>query len=99
MTSVLAVYENGVLRPKVPLHLAEGQEVEVTMVHAKPAPEPISDEEITRRLKEAKTYQEWYEVTKLFPPDEGDEYDILKALEENRRWSDGLPTIEQEKPS
>jgi predicted DNA-binding antitoxin AbrB/MazE fold protein len=92
MISVLAVYENGVLRPKEPLDLAEGQTVEITVSEPKPAEPPVSEEEIDRRLSEAKTYQEWLEATKLLPPDDGG-YDIVKALDENRRWSGDRPIL------
>lgn len=83
MTSVLAVYENGVLRPKVPLHLAEGQEVEVTMVDAKPVSEPISDEEYLNRLQAAKSLQEMFAVMDSGPPEP--ELDIMEAVNESRR--------------
>ena len=84
MTTVTAVYERGVLRPTEPLDLAEGERVELTIR----SPDPLSEEEIIRRIKAAKTYRELFEVTKLLPPDDGD-WDIEKALEANRRWSNG----------
>ncbi|HET6575421.1 MAG TPA: antitoxin family protein [Fimbriiglobus sp.] len=98
MISVLAVYENGVLRPKEPLALAEGQTVEITVSEPKPAESPISDDEYIRRLDAVKSIQEWVELTKLLPPDDGG-YDIVKALEENRRWSEGRPPPPEEGPT
>lgn len=92
MTTVLAVYENGVLRPARPLELAEGETVEVTVSKPKPAEVPISDEEFIRRVEGCKTYHEWLELTKLLPPDDGG-YDIVKALDENRRWSGERPLL------
>ena len=50
----------------------------------------LSDEEYAQRLESAKTLQEWVEITKLLPADDGG-YDILKALDENRRFSGELP--------
>jgi predicted DNA-binding antitoxin AbrB/MazE fold protein len=87
-----AVYAGGVLRPVQPLGLEEGQTVEVTVVPASAVPttKPISEEEIIRRIQACKTYQEWLEVTKLLPSDDGG-YDIVKALDANRRWSGELP--------
>jgi predicted DNA-binding antitoxin AbrB/MazE fold protein len=82
-TTVQAVYTEGVLRPVQPLALAEGETVEVTISQAAVS---MSEEEIIRRIQACKTYREWLEVTKLLPPDDGD-YDIVKALDENRRWS------------
>ena len=92
--SVLAVYENGVLRPTQPLDLAEGETVEVTVSRPKPA-EPISDEEYARRVKAARSIQEWVEVTKLLPPDDGG-YDIVRALNENRKLSGERPLLPEE---
>jgi len=92
MTTVLAVYENGVLRPTRPLELAEGETVEVTVARPAPATEPISDEEFIRRVEGCKTYHDWLELTKLLPPDDGG-YDIVKALDENRRWSGERPLL------
>ena len=92
MISVLAVYENGVLRPKEPLALTEGQTVEITVSEPKPAELPVSEEEILRRIESAKSIQEWVEATKLLPPDDGG-YDIVKALDENRRWSGDRPIL------
>lgn len=86
--TIQAVYAGGVLRPVQPLALEEGQTVEVTVAPATtvPATKPISEEEIIRRIQACKTYQEWLEVTKLLPSDDGG-YDIVKALDANRRWS------------
>ena len=90
MTNVQAVYENGVLRPKEPLELAEGETVELTVERSTRKVEPMSDEEYARRMKSVKSIQEWVELTKLLPTDDGD-YDILKALDENRRRSGEIP--------
>ena len=90
MTTVLAVYEGGVLRPAHPLPFGEGETVEVTVAKPKPPAAPVSEDEITRRLKTAKTMEEWIAATKLLPPDDGG-YDIVKALNENRLWSGELP--------
>jgi len=95
MTTVLAVYENGVLRPVQPLSLNEGETVEVTVSRPNPSESGLSEEEINRRLKEAKSYSEWLEATKLLPSDDGG-YDIVKALNENRIWSGERPIIPTE---
>jgi predicted DNA-binding antitoxin AbrB/MazE fold protein len=95
MISVLAVYENGVLRPKEPLALAEGQTVAVTVSDPKPSEPPMSEEEILRRIESAQSIREWVEATKLLPPDDGG-YDIVAALDENRRWSGDRPLLPDE---
>ena len=82
--TVRVVYTGGILRPVQPL--AEGETVEVTVAPcaAGPTPPPVSEEEIIRRIQACQSYREWLEVTKLLPPDDGS-YDIVKALDENRR--------------
>src|SRR5436853_6498595 len=94
-TTVRAVYENGVLRPTEPLALTEGQTVSVTVAPVPPAP-PISEEEFIRRVGECQSYHEWFELTKLLPPDDGG-YDVVKALDENRRWSGERPLLPEDR--
>lgn len=91
--TIRAVYTGGVLRPVQPLALKEGETVDVTVAPAATvsATRPLSDEEIIRRIQACKSYQEWLEVTKLLPPDDGG-YDIVNALDENRQWS-GEPSL------
>ncbi len=95
--SVRAVYSGGVLHPIQPLPLEEGETVEVTVAPAATSPTstPISEEEIIRRIQACKTYSEWVEVTKLLPGDDGG-YDIVEALDENRRWSGERPLLPDE---
>ena len=50
------------------------------------------DEEIIKRIQACQSYREWLEVTKSLPPDD-DDYDIVKALDENRRWSGERPLL------
>jgi predicted DNA-binding antitoxin AbrB/MazE fold protein len=84
-TTVRAIYSGGVLRPVQPLALAEGATVDVTVATAS-ATSQLSEDEIVRRIQACKSYHEWLEVTKLLPADDGG-YDIVQALDENRRWS------------
>ena len=87
MTTVLAVYEGGVLRPVRPLPLNEGETVEITVARSpRPAP-PASAEEAERRIREAGTLQEWIEAANALPPAE-DGYDLLRAVNENRHPSE-----------
>lgn len=87
-TTFRAVYSGGVLHPVAPLVLPEGATVDVSVSLA---PGDKSEEEIVRRIAAAKSYREWLEVTRSLPSDDGG-YDIVRALQENRRWSDGLTT-------
>ena len=90
-TTVRAVYKNGVLHPDRPLSLAEGAAVELTVG-------PVEgDDELTRRLRDAKTFEEWLEVTKMLPSDDGG-YDIVAALNENRICSGERPLIPSDGP-
>src|SRR5947209_5748768 len=63
-----AVYAGGVLRPVRPLALAEGETVEVTIAQAAV---PANEDETIRRIQACKTYQEWLDVTKTLPTDDG----------------------------
>jgi predicted DNA-binding antitoxin AbrB/MazE fold protein len=92
--TVQAVYSGGVLRPLQPLALKEGETVELTVAQTSAAA-PLSEEEFVQRIRACKSFKEWLEVTKLFPSDDGD-YDIVKALDENRRWSDERPILPDE---
>ena len=71
----------------------------MTFTPTKPSVTPYEgDDEVLRRITSAKTIDEWLEATKLLPPDD-DGYDILAALEENRRWSCGCPPVSKNDPS
>jgi predicted DNA-binding antitoxin AbrB/MazE fold protein len=79
MTTVtLAVYENGVLRPARPLPYAEGETVQLTVTR------PLDPAEVERRMRAAKTLRELFDAFEA-APDEDDGYDLLKALDENRK--------------
>jgi predicted DNA-binding antitoxin AbrB/MazE fold protein len=93
--TVQAVYAGGVLRPLAPLSLKEGQTVEVTVASTGPAEPLLSEEETVRRIRACKTFHEWVEVTQLLPTNDGG-YDIVKALDENRRWSGDRPILSDE---
>ncbi len=92
--TIQAVYEGGILRPTRPLALPEGQTVDVTIVPASSgsSPAPVSDDEMVRRIQACQTYQEWLEVTKSLPTDDAG-FDIVQALDENRRWSGKRPLL------
>jgi predicted DNA-binding antitoxin AbrB/MazE fold protein len=80
MTTVLAVYEGGVLRPAQPLPFGEGETVEVTVAK----PQPPSPEEWEQKIRAANTIQEWVAMANACPDPEPD-FDIVKALNESRR--------------
>lgn len=86
-TTVRAVYQNGVLRPDRPLPLADGETVEVTV-----APAPTDEDDVIRRVQAAKSLDEFLDVLKSLPPDDGG-YDVLVALNENRIWSGERPLL------
>jgi predicted DNA-binding antitoxin AbrB/MazE fold protein len=92
MITVRAVYAGGVLRPMGPLALDEGDTVEITVAKMAPAGESDADDDVTQKLKAAKTIAEWVAATRLLPPDDGG-YDILKSLNENRISSGERPLI------
>ena len=89
MISVLAVYENGVLRPAEPLDLPEGQSVQLSVYPRPPLlvfhPPPTPEEQAYfDRLKAAKNIQEWVELVNACPNPDPD-FDVVKAINETRR--------------
>jgi predicted DNA-binding antitoxin AbrB/MazE fold protein len=91
MTTVLAVYENGVLRPSQPLDLAEGQQIHVTVHCGLPGlsppslPPPTPEEQAyAERLKAAKSLEEMFAVMES-APETGEDFDIVKEINESRR--------------
>ena len=88
MITVLAVYENGVLRPAEPLPLAEGQQTQVVVYPRPPflplRPPTPEEEDYRRRLMAAKTIQEWVELANACPNPDPD-FDVIKAVNETRR--------------
>ena len=66
MISVTAVYENGVLNPREPLNLPEGQAVQLAVYPQKPLiplrPPTPEEEDFARRMMAAKTLEEMFEV-------------------------------------
>ncbi len=94
VTTIRATYTGGVLRPVQPLSLSEGETVEVTIT-APSDKSKLSEDEILNRIRACKSYHEWLEVTKLLPSDDGG-YDIVNALDENRRWSGERPLLPDE---
>src|SRR5258707_1088423 len=52
----------------------------------------LTEDEAARRIKAAKSLEEAFGILRAAPP-WPDDYDILKALADNRRWSAGLPSL------
>ena len=90
MTTIKATYENGVLRPTEPLSLQNGEKVEMS-IFRQPSPD-LSESEVGDRIRNAQSVQEWVEATRLLPPDDHG-YDIIKALDANRRWAGERPLL------
>src|SRR5206468_1848281 len=86
MTTVFAVYEGGVLRPVQPLSLNEGETVEITVARPERSAPPTG-EEAERRIREAKTLQDWIEAANTQPA-APDDYDLLEAVNANRHPSE-----------
>lgn len=93
-TTVLAVYQGGVLCPIRSLPLHDGETVEITFQEPRPATH-LTEEEAVCRIREAKNLAELFVAANAAPEDEN--YDLLKALEENRKYSgDCLPRFAQD---
>jgi predicted DNA-binding antitoxin AbrB/MazE fold protein len=92
--AVLAVYQGGVLRPVHPLPLAEGETVTITWASPENAASVPEKDESVKRIRAAKTLEEWIVAAKAIP-DNDDGYDLLQALDENRKVSgDQRPLFE-----
>jgi predicted DNA-binding antitoxin AbrB/MazE fold protein len=83
-TTTLAVFENGVLRPLAPLPFAEGETVQVTVSRPEKPSQPVTPDEAERRMRTAKTLQEVFDAFES-TPEQDDGYDLLQALDENRK--------------
>ena len=88
MISVMAVYENGVLKPREPLKLTEGQTVQLAVypqLPLRPHRPPTPDEtDFARRIMAAPTLEAMFAVMDT-APQEPEGYDLCKALNENRK--------------
>jgi predicted DNA-binding antitoxin AbrB/MazE fold protein len=98
MTTFQAIYENGVLRPIRPLPLAEGETVEIILAPPKSLPAEPSETEAVQRIRSARTLEEWIAAANDTSAEE-DGYDLLQALEENRKLAgDARPLFPTEVP-
>lgn len=89
-TIVEAIFENGVLRPTMPLALAEGERVNVLIT-----PLPSRDSRLrapthaegdyARRIGAARSLEEMHAVMASAPPSPDDDIDIPSALDASRR--------------
>lgn len=85
--SITAIYEGGVLRPTTALPFGEGQIVHLT-VTGPPPPPALDQDEAIRQIREAKTLEDLFaRVAETANSESNDGYDLLEALNENRRLS------------
>lgn len=92
MITFNAVYANGVFVPQAKMELAEGAAVRLTISgednRLPSAPDDSSPamREWDRRLLEARTDEEWWQVFGECPePDDDPDFDIMAAINESRR--------------
>ncbi len=86
----LAKYSEGKLLPVTPLPLGEGEIVEIAVSRPEPThdkPSAESDEEISRRIRAAKTLEEAFEIFES-APDPDPDYDLCEAMNANRHPSE-----------
>lgn len=88
MIRVMAVYENGILKPFEPLSFAEGQTVELSVSALQPLapvrPPTTEEVEFAIRVKSAKTLEVLFALIDASPT-EPTGYDLCHALDENRK--------------
>jgi hypothetical protein len=84
MISVLAIYENGVLRPTEPLELTEGETVELTVARPQPPAPQLTAVDWDGQLRAAKSIQEWVALANACP-NPGPDIDLVETINESRR--------------
>ncbi len=89
-----AIYENGVLRLDEPLEFPEGTRVSFVLTTPVPVMGPPRDA-FDRRLDEAKTMKEVFEIMNEMPPEGDPSYDLEAALRENRGISLRVPFLDR----
>jgi predicted DNA-binding antitoxin AbrB/MazE fold protein len=95
LITLTAEYENGVLKPEgghIP-NLVEGDRVEVVLVRIAPI-DADAPEEVARRERILKAFEEATQQLASLPPDPGDdEYDVLEAMNATRVRQGERPLI------
>ncbi len=88
MIRVMAIYENGILKPFEPLSFAEGQAVELSVSVLQPItplrPPTTEEAEFAVRVKAAVSLKELFAIIDTAPT-ESTGYDLFHALDENRK--------------
>lgn len=84
MSSITAIYENGILRPMEKLSLREGETVEVTLVPRNTQPGRLNPDEWAQRIRTTKSVDEWVSLANSGPVTD-DDYDVIVAMNETRR--------------
>jgi predicted DNA-binding antitoxin AbrB/MazE fold protein len=101
--TIQAVYEQGVLRPVVPLSLPEGRTFDVIIAAAEPTvsvlrPATEAEREYARRVNTTRNLDELLAVVSTAPPlPEG--YDLSAALNANREATGERPVFSTESDS
>src|SRR5258708_7700877 len=85
-TTVLAAYQDGVLRPTQPQPFMDGETVEITLRPAEGPPPAQAENDDVARICAARNLDEWITAANA-PLDIENDYDLLAALEDNRRLS------------
>ena len=91
MTTIQAVYSGGVLRPVRALALEEGESVELMLTERKPKQEPVNEMEVLKRMHATTSLEELFALYETLPPPD-DDYDLCKALNDNRK-AEGRPPV------
>jgi predicted DNA-binding antitoxin AbrB/MazE fold protein len=79
---VKAVFENGKFRPLDPTPFVHGEELVMAVVSKAEQDDPYLE-----KLRSAATLEEMFEIANTIPNDPEDTYDLVEALNENRKGS------------
>ena len=91
---VMAIYENRVFKPTVPLALPEGTKVECALEEARILPFTGAEDEYSQRVENATSLEELFAAMNEAPED--NDYDLCAALNENRRIAGERPLFPPE---
>ncbi|MGL5065127.1 MAG: antitoxin family protein [Microcoleus sp.] len=84
--TIAAVYENGMLRPLIPLSLNDGETVQIQIIAAAPLEEIKSDRELVTKLRE------WRGLMRL--PNQQGKLDRAELIKRAQQWREMMKKME-----
>lgn len=98
MSRIMAIYENGMLRPMEKLSLREGETVEVSVLPSEAQPPPLGPDEWDQRIRTTSSFDEWVRLANSCPVADDDDYDVVEAMNQTRRANGERPLTSVDPP-